>query len=202
MRTCEYDGDALTQVRSHPWTDAAANPDFRYYDMKASPALIRTSLEDFLPWSRYSAVERFYGLLEWLNGATSPLESNDCAFTAPGPNDNPQFQKALECSGRIMVLFRDYARNVSPHDLVALTNALHNALAPADELFEFGVVGTTLVPVRYVTLPVAPDAQLGSQLMVSFWAWGSTHAETMANLGRLLGNLSRALRDVARQDEG
>jgi hypothetical protein len=199
MKTCKYDGEVLTLARSHPWTDAVTSSDLRYYDLKSSPALIRTSLEDFLPWSRYPAVDRFYGLLEWLNGATSPLESNDCEFTAPHPNKNPRFRKSLECSGRVMVLFRDLSRNLSPHDLLALTDALHDALAPADPHFEFGIVGTTLIPVRYVTLPAPPGAQLGFQLMISFWAWGSTKAESMANLGRLMKNLSHMLRDVAKQ---
>jgi hypothetical protein len=99
-----------------------------------------------------------------------------------------------------MVLFRDLSRNLSPHDLLALTDALHNALAHADPHFEFGVVGTTLIPVRYVTLPAPRDAQLGSQLMLSFWAWGNTKAESMTNLDRLMKNLSHALRDVAKQD--
>jgi len=99
-----------------------------------------------------------------------------------------------------MILFRDLSRNLSPHDLLALTNALHNELVPADPHFKFGVVGTTLIPVRYVTLPAPPDAQFGSQLMLSFWAWGSTKAESMANLSRLIKNLSHALRDVAKQD--
>jgi len=200
MKTCKYDGEVHTLARSHPWTDAVPCSNFRYYNLKLSPALIRTSLEDFLPWSRYPVVGRFYALLEWINGVTSPLESNDCAFTAPHPNKNPQFRKSLECSGRVMVLFRDLARNLSSHDLLALTDALHNALAPADPYFKFGTVGTTLIPVRYVTLPAPSDAQLGSQLMLSFWAWGNTKTESMTNLDRLMKNLSHALRDVAKQD--
>ena len=197
MKTCEYDGEVLSLARSHPWTDAVASSGFRYYDLRSSPALIRTSLEDFVPWSRYPAVERFYALLEWLNGAKSPLESNDCEFTAPHPQTSARSRKSLECSGRVMVLFRDLARNLSPRALPALTNAFHAALAPADPLFEFGVVGTTLVPVRYVTLPGPDEARLGSQLMISFWAWGDTEAESMMNLDRLMKNLARALRDAA-----
>ncbi len=197
MRTCEYAGEAFTAPRSHPWTDSAASADFRYYDMRVSPALIRTSLEDFVPWSRYPAVERFYALLEWLNGATSPFESNDCAFTAPHRNDDPSVGRSLECSGRVMLLFRDLARNVAPRDLSALTRAIHVALAPADPSFELGVIGTTEVPVRYVALPAGE--QLGAQLMLSFWAWGGTRAESMASLARLMKNLARALRSVAAQ---
>lgn len=193
MKTCEYSGEALTEVRSHPWTDAVGNAEFRYYDLKASPALIRTSLEDFVPWSHYRAVERFYALLEWLNGAASLLETNDCEFTAPHPNESSHTSEAFECSGRLMVLFRDLSRNLSRDELRALTHAFHNALAPVDSGFENGMVGTTLVPVRYVTL----RGQLGSQLMLSFWAWGSSQAETMANLGRLMENLAHALGRIA-----
>lgn len=32
--------------------------------------------------------------------------------------------------------------------------------------------------------------------MVSFWAWGATEAELMANLARLMTQLARALRAV------
>jgi hypothetical protein len=200
MKTCEYSGEPFPSARSHPWTDAVTSSDFRYYDLRSSPALIRSSLEDFVPWSRFAAIDRFYGLLEWLNGPASLLESNDCAFTAPHPNENPQFPRRLECSGRVMILFRELACNLLPQALPGLTMALHNALAPADPSFELGVIGTTLVPVRYVTLPGPPNAQLGSQLMVSFWAWGSDEAEIMANLDRLVRNLSQALRDVACDD--
>jgi hypothetical protein len=201
MKTYEYSGAAFATARSHPWTDAAASSAFRYRDLRAEPALIRTSLEDWLPWAAYPAVERFYRLLEWLNGATSPLESNDCAFTAAEPNEHPQVDRSLECSGRVMVLFRDLARNLAPGDLRSLTGDLHRALAVTDPDFELGVIASTLIPVRYVTLP---DAALGTQLMISFWAWGDTDAETMANLDRLMTNLTGALRAAAplRRDAG
>ena len=57
-----------------------------------------------------------------------------------------------------------------------------------------GMIGTTIVPVRYVTLPVPDDEQLGYQLMISFWAWGSSEAELMTSLGRVMKNLSHGLR--------
>ena len=83
MKTCEYNGAPFEQARSHPWTDATGNPDFRYYDLSASPEHIRTSLEDFLPWSHYAAIEDFYVLLEALNRPSSVFETNDCAFSGP-----------------------------------------------------------------------------------------------------------------------
>ena len=64
MKTCEYDGQPFPEPRSHPWVGATASPTARYYDFKAEPERIRTSLEDFLPWSHEPAVVVLYELLE------------------------------------------------------------------------------------------------------------------------------------------
>jgi hypothetical protein len=197
MITCEYHGVPLTDPRSHPWTDAVSSSECRYYDLKATPSLIRTSLEDFVGWSHHAAIDDFYSLLEWLNASASALESNDCAFTGLEANDNPRIHAALQCSGRMMVLYRALARNLAEDQVEWLRNRLHHHLAPLDPELEWGVVGTTIVPVRYLTLPGGPEAQLGHQLMISFWAWGSSEAELMTNLGRVMKNLSRALRGVS-----
>jgi hypothetical protein len=90
-----------------------------------------------------------------------------------------------------MVLFRAIERNTTLGSVEQLKNQLHGELAILDRDFAWGVVGTTLVPVRYLALP--EDKQLGSQLMISFWAWGDGEADTMKNLSRLFKNLARAL---------
>lgn len=198
MKTCEYAGSEFTEPRSHPWIETAADPNCRYYDLTESPALIRTALEDFRPWSRYPAVEEFYALLERLNHRRSTLESNDCSFSGPAAHDNTSIAKGLECSGRVMILFRQLELNTVPARVEWLKDQLHAALGPLDPRFDWGMVGTCLVPVRYLALPVAGDQQLGTQLMISFWAWGNSEAETMSNLGRLVRNLLKALRSVAR----
>jgi hypothetical protein len=193
MKTCEWAGASLER-RSHPWTDAKGDPDCRYYDLTAQPAHIRTSLEDLLSWQHYPAVEAFYTLLERLNHPKSSLESNDCAFNGPGENEEPSVRKAMQCSGRLMVLFRSLARNTDPTRVDALKNQLHVDLAAADPSFQWGIIGTTVVPVRYLALPESGEQQLGSQLMISFWAWGDSEPDTMLNLGRVFKNLSQALR--------
>jgi hypothetical protein len=192
MRTCEYAGAPFEDARSHPWTDATDNPACRYYDLTAAPEHIRRSLEDFQPWSHYAAVEDFYVLLETLNRQGSRFESNDCAFSGPLQNDQPAIPKAFQCSGRVMLLFRELAQNTVA-GVELLKNQLHHELVPLDRSFEWGVIGTTLVPVRYLAL----DNQLGSQLMISFWAWGDTEADTMTNLKRLFKSLSRALTNLS-----
>jgi hypothetical protein len=196
LRTCEYAGEPFAGPRSHPWVGAAADASSRYYDFTASPEQIRSSLEDFVPWGRYAAVEAFYVLLERLNHGKSRLESNDCAFTGPHASESTTTQKALECSGRVMVLFRDLARNTIAGEIETLKNELHLALIKVDPNFRSGVVGTTIVPVRYLALPDASAEQLGTQLMISFWAWGDSEAENMQNLSRLLRNLTQALRKL------
>ncbi|MEO6772729.1 MAG: hypothetical protein ABI467_06865 [Kofleriaceae bacterium] len=192
MKTCEYAGVPFATTRAHPWTDAISDSTFRYYDLKNEPARIRTSLEDFVPWQSYAGIDRFFGLLEALNGPRSKLESNDCAFEGPSPNESPSIAKAMQCTGRVMVLFRDLARNLSTRDVSALKNSLHEELGTLDPELEWAMIGTTLVPVNYVTLPVERELQLGQELMVSFWTWGNSEAEVMTHLDRVMKNLTTA----------
>jgi len=96
-----------------------------------------------------------------------------------------------------MVLFRKLEKNLSRPRVDSFTTLLHRRLGAIDVDFSWGMIGTTVLPVRYVTLPVSEDRQLGYQVMVSFWAWGSLEAELMTNLGRVLRNLSQALKRVA-----
>ncbi len=150
-----------------------------------------------MPWARYGAIETFYALLERLNHRQSTLESNDCAFIGPHPNDEPTVTKALLCSGRVMLLFRRLSQNIATQPMELLKNELHEQLIFLDQAFPWGLIGTTLVPTRFLSLPEADQQQLGTQLMISFWAWGDSEADTMLNLARLFKNLSRALRTVS-----
>jgi hypothetical protein len=189
------DPDSL-EPRAHPWSEAEADPRNQYYDLKENQALIRTSLEDFLPWAEWPAIDTFYELLEWINGAGSVLESNDCAFTGPGENESPRFAKALAVTGRFMILWRDSPFNLSKSNVEWLKGAVHSHLGRIDPEFHWGVVGLTVYPAKFVTLRLPGDQQFGFQLMVSFWSWGDSEAEVMANLDRTFRNVREALRDV------
>lgn len=196
MRSLQYAGPAFTAPRSHPWDGAVDDPAARYVDLVAEPALIRTALEDFVPWQHHPAIEQFYALVEWINGPTSGLMSNDCAFTGPQADHGAAVAKRLGCTGRVMVLFRDLARNLDDAALEELTERVHRRLAARDQSFVWGAVGTTRIAVHFRTLPGPAEAQRGAQLMLSFWAWGSTEDETLLHLRRVLGNLDRALREA------
>jgi hypothetical protein len=194
MNTYEFAGEPFTEPRSHPWIGGSDGA--RYYDFRADPAAIRVALEEFSPFARYPAIEIFYALLERLNHPQSPFESNDCSFSGAEANANARFKKALECSGRVMILFRELELNTSEASVEWLQSKLHQALHELDATFRWGVVGTTRVPVRYLALPSELPGQLGQQIMISFWAFGDSEDECMRNLARLLKNLDRGLRIV------
>ena len=197
MRVYEHnDPDALCS-RFHPWIDGESDPTHRYYDFRTRPELIRSSLEDMQEWSEYPATETFYRLLEWLNGAESVFESNDCAFSGAIANTSTQFSKRLQCSGRLMILYRDLALNTSPEQIHWLTNAAAHALKGIDPAFEWGAIGATIMSVRFATLPGPLELQRGQQLMLSFWAWGENELEVMTNLDRTFLNMTVALRKLA-----
>ena len=194
MRVYEHADPESMISRSHPWTDAVGNSAFRYTDFRAEPQLIRTALEDFTPWEAHAAVGTFYQLLEWLNGPRSIFESNDCAFSGPAENEVAGMPKRLQCSGRLMILFREIPRNTMDNSPRALTNDVGQSLSLIDQDFEWGAVGLTTVPVQFRELPVGQ--QQGHQLMISFWACGDDEPETMANLDRAFENVNRALRRI------
>ena len=88
-------------TRGHPWRGSQYSDEVEYYDFKKNPELIRTSLEDFKPYADQAATNRFYELLEWLNGPDSFLETNDYAFRGPAPNENPKMAYPLECHAKV-----------------------------------------------------------------------------------------------------
>lgn len=195
MKIYEHSDPDSMSPRSHPWIDGESNPAHRYYNFRSSPELIRSSIEDMQEWSAYPATETFYRLLEWLNGPESVFESNDCAFSSAAATT--QSPKRLQCSGRLMMLYRDLLLNTSPKQIQWLTNAAAQALNQTDPAFEGGAIGVTIMSVRFTTLPGPPERQRGQQLMLSFWAWGEQEPEAMANLDRTFRNMTVALRGLS-----
>ena len=202
MQVYEHNDPDSLRPRAHPWTDGESDPAHKYYDFRARPELIRSSIEDLQEWGAYPATETFYRLLEWLNGPESAFESNDCAFSDATANTSPQYPKRLQCSGRLMILYRDLALNTAPEQMHWLTNLAAQAVRKTDPAFEWGAVGVTITSVRFTTLPGPPERQRGQQIMLSFWAWGDDEREVMTNLDRTFRNLTVALRQVSDEIHG
>jgi hypothetical protein len=191
MKTYENRASGRGPRRSHPWSTSTEDLGHRYYDFRARPELIPAVLEDFRPWEAYVAVRSFYDLLAWINGPASPFESNDCAFAGPEANVDRGFRKRLQCSGRLGLLFRDLRANTSDRAMIRLIEGIHVRLRAIDPDFAWGAVGTTRLRVDYLELPEAGAA--GSQVLLSFWAWGDDEPEVFENLARVIVALREAL---------
>jgi hypothetical protein len=197
LNVFEHASPDTLRERAHPWHGSLADQSHRYVDLRAEPELIRTALEDFVPFAAWPATERFYALLAWLNGPDSVFETNDCAFEGPTENAGGPFEGRLCCSGRVMLLFRELKSNTRANRVEALTQRVARGLSVTDPTFDRGAVGATRVPVRFTTLPGPAARQSGQQLMLSFWAFGDDEAEAMGNLDRLFRGLSSVLGAVS-----
>jgi hypothetical protein len=186
--------DVETLIRSHPWQ---GNSNERYYDFKVQPDLVTTVLEDFTPWSDWAAIQAFFKLVVWLNSPASELESNDCAFGGIYENVNPDFQKSLQCHGRIMLFYRYLELNSAPENINWLEDALNYYLNQLQPDLEFGAIGTSQLPVRYLELETDGNQANGKQLILSFWCWGDSHPEIMGNLDLLIQALFQAVQGVS-----
>lgn len=189
------EGRELALRRSHPWTTSVDDPDQRYHDLRAHPELIPVVLEDFKAWETYPAIHSFYALVASINGATSTLESNDCAFTGPEASDDPGFGR-LKCEGRLGILFRDLRRNTNKRAVFKLIETIHLRLQPLDPELAWAVVGTTPLRVELRELPAG--AREGWQVLISFWAWGDDEPEVFANLARCIAALRTTLESPLR----
>jgi hypothetical protein len=190
MKVFRFVDEIVEVPRAHPWTHVRQDPDQGYRDFKRNPELIPQALEDFTPWSSYQAIQNFYQLLRDINGPCSQFESNDCAFVGPRTTTDRRSAKSLRCTGRLMILFRDLGLNLSKVCVSWLEEDVTYCLSRFGPDDESGVVGTAVIPVQYLDLPGTP---FGYQLMLSFFAWGNTEKDVMANLDRVFRNLSHAL---------
>lgn len=199
MKNYTYPDDEIRVARSHPWTRAISDPSHRYYDFNADPGPIRIALEDFVALGQNEASEAFYELVEWLNSPVTALESNDCGAGLPRKNTNKAFPKGLECTARLMILYRHLPANLSREHINWLEAATQHYLTSIDPLFEWAVVGTSVVPANYISLPIPESEQAGHQLVLRFWAWGDNEVELMSNLARAFRNTTEALIGVSRE---
>jgi hypothetical protein len=102
-------------VRTQPWETSVCDPRGRHYNFREQPELIREVLEDFKPYDKSVSIQKFYEMLEWINGPTSNFESSDCRLTGPAPNEQKEkFPWDVHAGGRLMVFFRDLKLNVTP----------------------------------------------------------------------------------------
>lgn len=177
--------------RPHRWKHAESDPRCLYYDFRKQPELIRTSLEDFRPFDKWPAIQRFYALLEWL--AIDPhLESNDCAFWEPRPTTERNGTFPLQCDGRLMILFHELRLNTVESAIKGLYATSYKKLLAARS-DPWSRVGLTISCCHFEEMP---DVE-GWQLAYYFWAWGNDTAEAMAHLDLVFQQLEITLREIS-----
>ncbi|MFT5806022.1 MAG: hypothetical protein ACI9LG_000266 [Moritella dasanensis] len=165
-----------------------------YMDFKLQPELIRSALEDLLPFQQWEFVEQFYRLIEWVNGASSLLESNDCVFNAVEDNSDQQYPYAKKCSGRLMILFRDIPENCQDKSLDWLMNNIQSMASSMKADFKGGAIGLSKSPTCYLALGDKPDSGgMGYQVTLNFFAYGEDEQACYANLKDVLAITQKAL---------
>lgn len=178
----DYDDD-IPPPRQHPWTQVDANPEARYWDLRANPQQIPEVLEDFKPWSHYGAITNFYQMLAWINGDDSIFESNDCGLRPPRRDDAvPEFiqhvfdSDPIVVHGRLTFFFRNLVWNASPQTVDGLKKTIHDGLRNNVGNFP-GVVRVGDWAHLFTSI-----RKEGRAVSLRFWAWGDDEAMAMSNL--------------------
>ena len=168
-----------------------------YFNFKTNPELISKVLEDFKPWESYRAVRVFCDLLAWLNGPMSQFEASDCAFREPGPYTGSAVSKAFQCSGRLMLLFRDLRLNVSQQYPCGLRYSIRGSLQRIDPDFQWGFIRISRSWAYFDELLLPEQLKHGEETVLTFYAWGDNEQETMENLERVFINVSGCFQHLA-----
>jgi hypothetical protein len=184
--------DITGTPRAHPWTTASHDASCRYIDFRREPEKITTSLENFLQWGKYPAIQQFYDFLRWVNGPDSILESNDCAFSF-GPNDDTNHHFQFVASGRVMLFVADLRFTCLPRFGECLMDAfgvrLQQCLPPSPP----ATVGLSQSTSFFKEL-----RRRGKQVVLYFWAWGDSEESTFCTLAELFDRMLHAAKDVSR----
>lgn len=185
--------------RAFPWTTALYDETLRYYDFVRHPELIPQVLEDFYPFNHQPAIQFFYEMVTWLNGAESCWQTSDSAFRGPQACPDPEpFGKALWCGGCLTVLAREVALNTFDGFMDMLLVGIEHELTQCDQSFELGVIAISESASIYTALLPSYDPR-GIEIPLSFFAWGDTVEETFENLGRVFRTMDQSLRKLSRE---
>lgn len=179
-----YFNDPESGDRTHPWAATEygdeQNGGGRYVDYKEFPDEIPKTLEDFIPFECQQAVQHFYAFMAWINGPDSHLETNDCAFRGPHPNEDSIFQKKMKFDGRVELFARNYMHNVDPNTFCWLQRMLFIYLQLDRPGFRGGLLSMSAKDTTYVALPAA--ANQGKRISLIFNAYGNDEPELFENL--------------------
>lgn len=178
--------------RYHPWIVTVNTEGGRYVDFKASPELIRTTLEDLPRVGGSKAETAIVEFISWANGPTSIFETNDFGMRPPKPNESGVSPSALELLSRVTILFRDLEQNVGAA-LPQFAATLERAIKSVDPDFQQACWSWCLWPHLFLAVEAAERDAEGAVIALQVWAWGDEPMELYDNMARAYGNLRIAL---------
>ena len=168
-----------------------------YMDFKKHPELIRSSLEDLLPFKKWGFVEQFYALIEWINSAHSLLESNDCVFNEAEDNPDQQYPYAKKCSARLMILFRDIPENCQARSIDWLMENILLQISATKPGFKAGAICLAQSPTCYLALGSSADTGgMGHQVTLTFFAYGKNERRCYESMQEVLSIAQSSLQRV------
>jgi len=186
-----------TEGRSHPWTSMITDETSIYMDFKKNPELIRSSLEDFQLFNKWPFADSFYSLVEWLNGSSSLLESNDCTFNSVEENPDKQYHYAKKCSARLMILFRDIEENCQQKSIDWLMQNILQNVASTKLGFRAGAICLSQSATCYLALGDEHDTGgIGKQVVLTFFAYGKNKHRCYENMQKVFSHAHRCLKYV------
>jgi len=155
-----------------------------FVDFLKHPELIRTSLEDFIPFKNQLAVERFFELVEWMLNDDSPWETTESKFWSPVRNTGPAFPDySVICSGRLVFFCRNHLWQSRHSDW--LFSRLLEGLLRHKPVVPNACVGVFTVPTLFVSLSQdqGKTAPLCAALGVRCYGFGNTEDEAFDGFG-------------------
>lgn len=183
-----------TELRSHPWTNMVSDESCHYIDFKQQPDLIRSTLEDFIPFKKWDFVEQFYALIEWINSPRVLLESNDCVFNPAEDNPDQQYGYSKKCSARLMILFRDIPENCQDKSITWLMESLLAQLSTLKPGFNAGAICLTQSPTCYLALGTEEGTGgLGFQVTLTLFAYGKNDKRCYESMSEIISILHESL---------
>jgi hypothetical protein len=189
--------EGVGEARTHPWQGSIHDPGAKFVDFLKQPELVRSSLEDFLPYAAQPAIDRFFGLVEWMNGPDAPWETTECyLWPAASSHGNRLFaQYPIICSARLVFFNRNHQWQCRHGDF-AFENLLAR-LQHREPVHPNACVGVFTVPTLFLSLSddggkTAPECKA---LGVRCYGFGITENAAFDALG--LG--VDAVRDVTQR---
>jgi hypothetical protein len=144
--------EGVGEPRPHPWQGSLHDPNAKFVDFLKRPDLVRSSLEDFIPYASQPAIDRFFSLVEWMNGPDTVWETTESyLWPAAAPHSNRFFANyPIICSVRLVFFNRNHLWQCRQAEWTF--GQLLNGLQRREPVHPNACVGVFTVPTLFLSL--------------------------------------------------